>query len=149
MENKYTKAFKEVSVILDIAEQEELNKIPKEIIDFIKENMDKEYEPNINFEEAFEESVLEETLVILALLYRDYLIDENERRILIEKEQIELEKAREQYSIENLFGTKNKTKEISQNEKEIDTSLIKIKDEKWYEKIIKKIKRILKIGEKG
>ena len=38
MEEKYTKALKEVYIILNKASSKELNKIPKSFVEFIKKN---------------------------------------------------------------------------------------------------------------
>lgn len=140
MENKYSKALKEVYYILKISSQEEIEKIPEEIIELIKENMDKDYEPKIDFEENFEKSVLEETLVILALLYRDYLASAEEREKLLSQEKIEIEKQREKYSIDNIFKNQKITKESNDN---VENKIIESKKEKWYENIINKIKNML------
>jgi len=134
MINKYKKAFKEIYIILNKSSQEEVNKIPEHFINFIKENMDEDYEPIIYFDENFENTVLEETLLILALVYRDYLATEEERNELIRNEEIQI---KEIYDIENIFKQrKDKNEENSVN---IEQHLVVIKDKKWYEKILEKI----------
>lgn len=89
MEEKYTKAFKEIYIILNRASNDELDKIPKSFIQFIEKNMDVNHNPEIEFNENFEKSVLEETLLLLALIYRDYLISKEERSMLLEKKEEE------------------------------------------------------------
>lgn len=137
MNEKYTKAFKEIHAILKKSSKEELNKIPKSFIQFIEKNMDVNYTPKIEFNENFEKSVLEETLLILALIYRDYLISDEERKKLIEREQKQLEILREKYNPDNLF--KNNKKEFNFSSVSVEQQLIEIKQEKWYKSFLKKI----------
>lgn len=137
MVKKYENAFKEIYIILNKSSEEEINKIPKSFIKFIEENMNMDYEPRIDFDENFENTVLEETLLILALIYRDYLATEEERKILIENEEKQLKKLNESYDVENLF--KKRKQEAEENSVNIEQQLIVIKEEKWYEKILKKI----------
>lgn len=144
MEGKYTKAFKEIYIILKRASSDELDKIPKSFIEFIENNMDVNHNPKIEFTENFENSVLEETLLLLALIYRDYLISKEEKSILLKKEEEELEELKESYNVENLFNKrKQDNKEHSGN---IEQQLIVIKEEKWYKKILNKILQIFKLN---
>lgn len=144
MEEKYTKAFKEIYIILNRSSKEELNKIPKSFIEFIESNMDMEYNPQIDFNENFEKSVLEETLILLALMYREYLISKEEREVLIQNEKKQLKEQEESYTVENLFKKrKQESEECSIN---IEQPLTVIKEEKWYMKILNKILSIFKIN---
>ena len=143
MEEKYTKAFKELYIILNKSSKEEFYKIPKSFVEFIEKNMDIEYSPQIDFNENFENSVLEETLLILALIYRDYLISEDERKLLIEDEEKQLKEINDSYSVENLF--KNRKQETKESSINIEQQLIVIKEEKWYKRILIKILNIFKI----
>ena len=144
MEEKYTKAFKEIYIILNRASRDELDKIPKSFIEFIENNMDVDYNPKIEFNENFENSVLEETLLLLALIYRDYLVSKEERTKLLEKEEEKLEELKESYNVENLF---NKRKQDNENNSgNIEQQLMVIKEEKWYKKILNKIMQIFKLN---
>lgn len=142
MEEKYAKAFKEVYIILNNSLKEEYDKIPKTFIELIEKNMDLDYNPGIQFNENFEGSVLEETLIILALIYRDYLISKEERNSLIEEEEKQLEELKESYDIENLFRKRQQASEESVSN--IEQHLTVIKEEKWYKKILNKILNIFK-----
>ena len=142
MEEKYTKAFKEVYVILNNSSKEEYDKIPRSFIELIEKNMDVNYNPEIQFDENFENSVLEETLLILALIYRDFLISKEERKALIEQEEKQLEELNESYDIEKLFKKRQQVSEESVSN--IEQHLTVIKEEKWYKKILNKILNIFK-----
>lgn len=144
MEEKYTKAFKEIYIILNRASSDELDKIPKSFIEFIEKNMDINHEPQIEFNEKFENSVLEETLLLLALIYRDYIISKEERSVLIQGEEEKLEELKESYNVENLFNKRKQEKE--EDNGSIEQQLVIIKEEKWYKKILNKILKIFKLN---
>lgn len=143
MDGRFEKAFKEIYIILNRASKEEINKIPQSFVKFIKENMDIEYEPQIEFNENFEKTVQEETLLLLALIYRDYLISVEERNKLIQEEQKQLEKLEESYRVENVFNKIKKKK--MEKSKNITQQLTIIKEEKWYKKVLNKILKLFNI----
>ncbi|MGN1297350.1 MAG: hypothetical protein ACI4VH_02815 [Clostridia bacterium] len=145
MEDKYSKALKEVYVILENSEEKIKRKIPENFKLFVSKNMDKEYIPNINFNnEAWEDTIMEETQQILAVIYRDYLVTKEEREELL-KEESEEEKRmeqelREKYNPDNIFK-EHKEKNRSND---TNTSMIKIEEIKWYKKFINKILSLFK-----
>ena len=70
MEDKYSRALKEVYVILENSEEKIKRKIPENFKLFVSKNMDKEYIPNISFNnEIWEDTIMEETQQILAIIY--------------------------------------------------------------------------------
>lgn len=142
MEDKYTKAFKEIYVILNKSSKEEFDKIPKAFIEFIENNMDIYYNPQINFDENFEHTVLEETLLILALIYRDYLISDEERKMLIQEEETQLKELEESYNVDKSFMKRRQENQHSRTN--IEQQLIVIKKENWYKRILNKILNIFK-----
>lgn len=145
MEDRYAKALKEVYVVLGNSEESIQEKISENFKIFIIYNMDKEYDPNIDFANPhWEDTIMEETQQILAVIYRDYLVTKEEREELL-KEESEEEKRieqelREKYNSDNLFK-KHKNEEKINN---INTSLIKIEEIKWYKKFINKILSLFK-----
>lgn len=147
MEDKYPKALKEVYVILENSEEKIKQKIPENFKEFIIRNMDKEYKTNINFNyETWEDTIMEETQQILAVIYRDYLVTKEEREELL-KEESEEEKRieqelRERYNPDNIFK-KHKEKEETDNIN-TNTSMIKIEEIKWYKRFINKILSLFK-----
>jgi hypothetical protein len=145
VEDKYSRALKEVYVILENSEEKIKRKIPENFKLFVSKNMDKEYIPNISFNnEAWEDTIMEETQQILAVIYRDYLVTKEEREKLLKEESEEEkrieQKLREKYNPDNIFK-KNKEKDKSND---TNTSMIKIEEIKWYKKIISKILSIFK-----
>jgi len=142
-EDKYAKALAEVYIVLQNSEKEIQDKIPEKFKNFVVQNMEKEYVPTIDFNDAnWDDSILEETQAILAIIYRDYIVSKEEREKLLEeetKEESRLERElREKYNPDNIF--KNNIN-IEKNSSE-ETSLVVI-EEKWYKKIFNFIKKYL------
>ena len=93
MEKFNTKAVSEVIEILKHTDKKIVEKIPQKLIDFLFENEDKDYRPNIDFnDENWEKNIEEDTQAILALLYRDYIVSEEEKEKLIKEEKEESQK---------------------------------------------------------
>lgn len=140
MENFNTKAVSEVIEILNHTDKKIVEKIPQKFIDFLFENADKDYIPNINFyDENWEKFIQEDTQAILALLYRDYIVSEDEKIELLNEEQEERLKQegeqREKYNPDNIFKKKNLEKKIQTD----NVQLIEIKETSWFKKILNKI----------
>lgn len=140
MENNYGKIFAEVLDIINNSEKEVKAKIPEKLYQQFEKNTDKSYKVNIDYsKEDWDNNISEETKEILALIYRDYIVSQEERKELI-KEETELEKQkelelREKYNPDNLF--KNKHKEINKEiEKENETAIVQ-----YHESILTKIKK--------
>ena len=70
---EYAMAYAEVIEILKHVSYEDVNKIPKEKLDFYKINMDKEYNYKLDMTKEFEEQEMSDiTKAILANIFRDY-----------------------------------------------------------------------------
>jgi len=135
------KVFSEVYDIIYHMEKNLYKKIPKQFIHFIKENKDDNYIINIDYSKSInEQELLQQTRVMLSLIYRDYLCDEEERKELIEKDKKELKRIeegiREIYNPDEIF--KNKKQE---NDNKLP---IEVKRKNLLEKIIEFIKNIIK-----
>jgi len=143
-EIEYKKAFKEVDEILKYIPDEELSKIPSEILISIKENMQLDYEFKINDVSNFENIEISEiSKAILYIIYRDYWASEEERKELElnEKNQRNIieNKKREKYNPDDVF--KNKKRKIMDNNIKENISLVKY-DENVFNKIINYLKKI-------
>lgn len=140
--DNYGEAFSEVIEVINNSSKSVKEKIPDGFVQFLQQNKDENYIVNINFnDDKWEETVKKETRTILALIYRDYLVSEEERKKLIIEEQKEKakyeEEQREKYNPDNIFKEQNQEKTIIKNE----TSLVEYK-ESIFKKIINKIKSI-------
>ena len=80
------KAYKEVYEIVKHLSEEDFNKIPKEVIKTLHSNMDKDYEFYINFEDLQNQETLNETKLLLAIIFRDYLATEKQKEKIMAKE---------------------------------------------------------------
>lgn len=99
---KYSRAFKETYLIINNLAEELYARIPKKFIKMIKENMSKEY--IITLKELQQKGQMEETKIILSLIYRDFLCDEKTKEELIIQEQLKIQE--EEEKINNIFGNK-------------------------------------------
>lgn len=138
--DNYGKACKEVYIILQSLGDEIICKIPKKVIKFIEENMDKDYWFTIDSSIPIEsQDFLEETLGIISLIYRDYICTPEEKEMLILQDKNRIKEAEkllnEKYNNDNLFNKKVPKKETIYLTKKEDNNILK--------KIFNKIKNIL------
>ena len=141
---EYSEAAVEVLGILEYLEDIDKNKIPNEIIEFLENNKSNTYNPEINYGDEIENlNLKQKTRQILAGIYIDYLSSEEEKKEYINKlKQNEIknqEILKEKYNIDDIF----KKNEIS---KEQVVELTIVKEEKWFIKIINRIKEIFKLN---
>lgn len=69
----YGNALKEVYDILQNTEEELVSKIPQKFLNFVKENMNKDYRSNIDLNIGIDkQNLLPETEAILSLIYKSY-----------------------------------------------------------------------------
>lgn len=147
MEDMYPKAYKEVIEILKFMPQESICKIPQIMIDTFKEKMDKNYNFSIDVNKKFEEQeLLAETKSILANIFRDYWATKYQKEKILEKEKYDRriieERKRKDYPHDNLFNKKQEYREKQLKEIKNTNSLIEVKKENRFKKIINLIKRI-------
>lgn len=87
MVSNYTKAYKEVVEILKYVPQESVDKIPIDMIEMFKCNMDKNYDFKVDITKGFERQVLlDETKAILANIYKDYWATQYQKERINNKE---------------------------------------------------------------
>lgn len=143
MNRAYEEAFVEVDEILKIMPIELLTKIPTKFRTIISENKANDYTIEIQ-EPLDEEKLKEETIVILGLIYRDFLASPEEREELQLKDAEELkrieEEMQQQYDIQNIFN-KRKNNKIDKNEN-VSTELTLYKEPGFLEKIFNLVKKI-------
>lgn len=136
MTQVYREAFTEVNEILKYLSEDLLNKIPKEFIDNIKENMSTSYVLKYdNTKGINEQNLKQETRAILSVIYRDYICDEEIKKEIIQKDRkewFESEKKKQYGDIEvfpkkpikNLDTKENKALQVVKKQ----TIIIKIID---------------------
>lgn len=144
MKEDIYKAFSEVDTILEYSNEEIRNKIPNDFILLIKNNKDINHKLVLDEKKPLnEQKILIETREILALIYRDYLCSEAERKELIKINNQKLEEINEEYDIQNIFD-KRKNKVSAEDDINKETLPVVINKEKWYKKIFNFIKKLIK-----
>ncbi len=144
---EYKQSLKELNTILDFMNNEYIEKLPKKLLRFIKENMDISYEDNINQDTPIDKQNLKkDTKILLSLIYRNYWCDEDEKKKLMEEDankKREYEKEiYEKYNPDNIFNNKNKViEDIKINE---DEKQLLVPKETLFKKLINKIKSFFK-----
>ena len=110
------KRFVEVYEILKQMSPESVMKIPEDIRNYIKDNRDEEYIWNYDKTKDFKnQNINEDTLVMLAYLNTEYMLDENQKQIMkqiykINQQKLEKEKG-EKYNSDSLFKKSNNKEE--------------------------------------
>ena len=137
---EYAMAYTEVIEILKYVPDEDVQKIPKEKLEFYKTNMDNEYIYKLDMTKEFEEQEISEiTKAILANIFRDYWATPYQKEKIEAKEKYDLEKLeeekREKYNPDNIFKNKQESTGIE------NTNLpVEIKKETFFKKLISFIK---------
>mgnify|MGYP006891441838 CR=1 FL=1 len=135
--------YAELSEILKMMEPEEVNKIPKKLLEVIEKEKSNTYIPNYDSKiELNSQSIKKETLAMLALLYINYWCeDENEK-----KEYLKLiEKNEQKYQVElNKKTDITKFFESEKKEKMQEQSLTVVENKNLITRIIEKIKKLWK-----
>ncbi len=144
MKKEYEEAFSEVDKIFDLMPIELLNRIPSKLKELIKENKSTLYKPNIN--EPFEDCKLkDETLVILALIYRDFLCSAQEKQELLLRDTNKIkefeDELRKKYNPDDVFKNKRNIQEPLEN---TTTEIVKYKEKNFIQKLFDKIKNMFK-----
>lgn len=125
---KYADALAEVDVILDYLADEDYEKIPKEIIEIIKENKNDDY--IFKYDEDVElkdQELLIETKAILYNFFRDYWATPEQKEKIVKwqhEDRIKAEiKKQEEYEYKGLFTKEKiedkKTEYVAENKQEL------------------------------
>ncbi len=137
--NRNIQALAEVYDILKHSKKEIYNKIPSDVINCITNNMDKEYKVYLDYNiNINEQNLLNDTRIILSLIYKDYLFTEE---LKTDKKHIDEVKHKETKKlgvedIENIFKERNSIANID------DKNLLVSYEVKWYKKIFIKILKL-------
>ncbi len=137
--------YAELSEILKVMEPEEVNKIPKKLLEVIEKEKSNTYIPNYDSKiELNSQSIKKETLAMLALLYINYWCkDENEKQeylqVIKENEQKYQQQIREKTDIKYI----TRTQKIEKNNVP-EQELAVVKNKSFIKNVIEKIKSFLK-----
>ena len=143
MEESLKDSLSEVYLVIQNSDIDIIKKIPDNFMKFIKNNMNKDRVKTNIQNIDLENTISEDAKTILSLIYRDYLVSDEERTSLLNEEQIkrkEYEKLlKEKFNPDNLFKNRTKAVEDSSVEK---LSMIEYKEKNFLQKIFDKIKQL-------
>lgn len=144
----YSNAYAEAYIILSYLDEEEFEKIPKEIIEVIESKRNMEYSYEINEElDLTNQPMLPETKALLFNLFRDYLSTPEQKEKIKRMQQEDRwkaeEKRKQEYGEINIFERKQKV-EIDIEEGIEETYPVVINNENIFKKIISFIKNIFR-----
>ena len=136
MKEKFGIVCAELVAVFDNTEDEIMNSIPKKFKDYIYENADNNYNVNLDLSKDLNsQDISSDTKALLALIFRDFVCEKDEKTRLInlenEIQQKRQEELKQKYSNVNIFDNK---KELEEAKKE----LIVI-EEKGFKKLLNKI----------
>lgn len=136
---EYKIAYREVLEILKYISREEFNKVPQDMLEMFKNNASNEnqfiYDQNKTLQE---QNVSEIARTIIAILFRDYWATENQRQKILDKQNFDREKMKEEmYSPDNIFQKHN----IKHKENSITNEIAMVE---YKESIFTKIKNYFK-----
>lgn len=137
-------SYSEVFEIINFLGDEYKNRIPKKLYKFIENNRDKKYKPNFNLKNNIdslnESSVSRKTIAIIAFLNAKYWTEDEETKQKLEKiysaDQVRFKNAIIEDYDDELLCNSGPALDTEEN------TLPDIFKEKWYKKIIKKIKLV-------
>ena len=138
--DNFPKAYKEVYEILKYIPEEYISKIPNDLLQTIEENMDKNYNFEVDISKNLEEQeTLEETNAMISIIYKDYWADPERRKELNnirleQKKKIEQEK-RDKYNTNMIFE-----KKLENKKENFQMEIIKEKKTNFFTRFILKIK---------
>lgn len=141
----YGKALREVNEVLENMDEKYTKLISPDFMNMMIKNIDWSYNFEYDVNKKLEEqSISEDAKTILSIIYLRYFVNEKEKQEFIKQiKQNDIEEEilkREKYNPDKIFE-KEKNKNINKLESEV--ALVKL-PEKWYQKIINKIKAIFK-----
>lgn len=146
---EYRQCLTEVNFILQHTEETYLKKIPLKFRKFLLDNEDKNYKVNFDVDKDFSEWKLKpKTKFLLALIYRDYFCNLEQKNIydkkIRENEQKREEELREKYNPDNIFKKYIQGNIIEEKVTENEVALVEYK-ESIVKRFINKIKSIFNI----
>ena len=142
---EYANAYSEVLEILRYVSIDDYNKIPKEQIDFFENNSNTDYDFFFNpYKTLDEQNVSKRAKAIIAIIFKEYWATDIQKEKIIAKQKydrMKLEKEKQtRYNSNDIF----KNKKIENIENSTETFAMIEYRETFLDKIIKKIKKILK-----
>ena len=144
---EYAKCLVELNEILGHLEKEYLDKIPQDVRNGITEKMDKHYNWKCDESKELEEQNIDrKTIAMLSYLNMEYLLDDEQRKLMEEIHKVNEMKAKEKMRAK-ANNSLNRIKEEKSEKVELNdenVALVKTAHPKWYEKILSFVKNAFK-----
>lgn len=144
-------AFAEVDEILKILDERLVNKIPQSVRRIYKNNRDLEYKVNLNIDKSIKQQNLSRKgMIYLSELYLKYWCPIDKRKVLLDVFAKNDERLKKRLEKENNLEYVLRLKEQERSEviikenKNLETNICKYEKKNFFERIIEKIKQILK-----
>ena len=142
-----SEAAVEFKCILENSSKDIVEKIPIKFLDFINKIASKTYKFNYDKSKSLNEQNLKpETRGLIALVYQDYICNDEERKEYIQKSQLydkQMEELkREKYNTDNIFKNKKNYSENIENNISTETAIVEYKEKKYIKKLFDKIKHL-------
>ena len=144
--NEFAEASAELIEILNYLPKSEVEKIPLKLRIFFEKVANPNYHVKIDPYKSLEQQVIKEkTKDLIAVIYRNYWCNKEERKTLdtqlIENDKKYEEQLQEQYNLDNIF--KNKAKQKIHTT-QITQELVEYKPQSFIQKLFAKIKSLFK-----
>lgn len=139
-------AYAEIISFINLLPQDKQEKIPKNLIEYFKEEMDKDSKRELTTDIPLENQNLKNaTWDLIAILYLKYLCEDEEEKkeleqIYAENERTYREEIKEKYNPEKIL--ENREKKNTEQQDEVKNLPIEVKKENFIQKIIKFINKI-------
>ena len=140
-------AYAEVDEILNLLEDDYIDKVPEKVRDFFKEERDKKYLPKIEVDIPLtEQNLKRETMVLLAVLKLNYWCkDEKEKQAFLNELDENEREYNEKYNPDNLFNKqKNNYSKVTETSNKENILPIKYKDKNIILRFLEKITKFFK-----
>ena len=144
VDKNYAIAMSELLYFLKGFSDEEISKIPKELMNFLEENADQNYKCNFDYKANIEDLHLrDETYGLISMICYNYWCETTEEKkqyldLLNESEKEYQKHISEKYNLDKLFANK-----VSRHDEKTQLAMVKYDKEKWYKKILMFLKRFL------
>ena len=143
---KYCDAMAEMLYYFNGIDENEIKRVPAKLMNYFRENATKDYICDFDYNQPLKKlNLKDETKALIGMIYINYICDSQEEKQkvlskLTENEVKYQEELRKKYSTENLFKNNVKTSNKDANQ----GALIEYKEDKWFKKLVMKIKRMFK-----
>ena len=140
---EYENCLVELDEVLSYLSKENLQKIPEEIRNVIKSKKNKEYMWKYDESKPLNEQKLSrKTIAMLSYLNMEYLLNEEQKKVMEEIHKLNQQKFENEQS--KKYNTDDLFKNTKSNTLQTESTLMEVKKQKWYKKILIFMKNIFK-----